>query len=423
MENQIFKDLRHNYLVNIGDGAFFGFAMGFASFATILPLFVSQMTSSATLIGLIPAIHNTGWQLPQLFSAKRISRMEKFKPYVIFMTTQERLPFLAMAFVAWFLPAIGTKLALVITFFLLIWQGLGAGMVANAWQNLMGRVIPSDYRATFFGVQSAAANLLASLGAILAGIFLDRFQAPFNFTACFIGASACFVISWFFLASTKERPQPVEINTLDTPPLLSSVKKMLNADRNFSWFLVSRMLFQLGMMAFAFYTVFAVNYHHMDVTMAGVLTSVLLMTQVIANPLLGWIADRWNRKYVLEIGALFGMLSAILAYLAPSLNWFYGVFILEGIANTTFWTIGIAFTLDFGSDKDRPTYVGLANTLIAPSAILAPIIGGWVADRAGYPVSFLTAAVISLLTIVVLHFFVCDTRKEKQRAVTAVAPV
>jgi len=43
------------------DGGFYGFAVGFASFTTILPLFVSQMTSSSLLIGLIPGLHILGW--------------------------------------------------------------------------------------------------------------------------------------------------------------------------------------------------------------------------------------------------------------------------------------------------------------------------------------------------------------------------
>ncbi len=66
------KDLRHNYIVNLLDGAFFGFGFGFASISTILPLFISTLTDSALLIGLIPAIHNTGIQLPQIFTARSL---------------------------------------------------------------------------------------------------------------------------------------------------------------------------------------------------------------------------------------------------------------------------------------------------------------------------------------------------------------
>ena len=99
-----------------------------------------------------------------------------------------------------------------------------------------------------------------------------------------------------------------------------------------------------------------------------------------------------------------------MAWLAPTLDWFYLVFILDGIANTAFWTIGMAFSMDFGPEDERPTYVGMSNTLIAPATILAPFLGGWLADKSGYPATFITSAVMGLLTAVLLHFFVHDTR-------------
>ena len=50
---EIEKSLKFHFAANLLDGGFFGFALGFASFVTILPLFVSTMTSSALLIGLV----------------------------------------------------------------------------------------------------------------------------------------------------------------------------------------------------------------------------------------------------------------------------------------------------------------------------------------------------------------------------------
>ena len=49
--------LVHNYIVNLADGALFGIGIGFASWGTIFPLFISKFTDAQTLIGLIPAIH------------------------------------------------------------------------------------------------------------------------------------------------------------------------------------------------------------------------------------------------------------------------------------------------------------------------------------------------------------------------------
>ncbi len=53
LEQSIRKHLRYNVIVNLLDGAFFGAGWGFGSFGTIIPLFVSRMTDSALLIGLI----------------------------------------------------------------------------------------------------------------------------------------------------------------------------------------------------------------------------------------------------------------------------------------------------------------------------------------------------------------------------------
>src|SRR6266508_5826656 len=127
VEQFIRKHLRYNVAVNLLDGGFFGVAIGFASFGTILPLFVASMTDSATLIGLVPAIHAAGWLFPQLFTAKHTSRLRRYKRTVMINTIHERVPFLGFAIVALLLPTIGIQAGLTLSFLLLIWQGLGGG--------------------------------------------------------------------------------------------------------------------------------------------------------------------------------------------------------------------------------------------------------------------------------------------------------
>lgn len=380
--------------------------MGFASLTTIIPLFVSTMTSSAILIGLIQAIHNLGWQFPQLLTARRISRMPRFKPFVMYWTVHERLPFLMLGLIALIITRVNITLALSLTFLLLIWQGVGAGMTANAWTNMIGKIIPGEYRATFFGSQSAAANLLASAAAIIAGFTLDHVAAPFGFSLCFLFCSVAMVISWIFLSLTKEQSKLINASAIPALPLWQQVVSILKSNRAFRFYLISRIIGQFGMMAFGFYTVYAVRFLNMDKTTAGIITSIYMITQVVANPILGRIADRFGRKGVLEFGIFSNILSALLAGIAPGLGWFYPVFILAGIANTAFWTIGLAFSLDFGPEQERPTYVGMANTLITPGTIIAPLLGGWLADLVGYPFTFITAAIFGLTALLFLHFLV-----------------
>jgi MFS family permease len=411
---EIRKHLRHNTIVNLLDGAFFGSALGFASFVTVLPLFVSTMTDSALLIGLIPAIHSMGWQLPQLFTANRLSQQKRYRPAVLKATIHERLPFLGLALLAWFTTSMDRQLALALTFLLLIWQGLGGGFTANAWQNMIGKIIPSERRGTFFGLQSAAANLLSSGAAILAGLILAQWIAPRNFSLVFLLAAASMGISFFFLSRTREpesvRPDP----PIPTQMFWSKLGGILKRDGNFRWFLGARMLSQLAVVAFSFYTVYVVRYHGLSEVEVGVMTGVLLGVQTLANPLVGWIGDHWSQRLALEIGAGAAALSALMAWWAPSPGWFYLVFTLAGIANAALWTVTLAMTLKFGQEAERPAYIGLSNTLVAPATILAPLLGGILADRLGYAAAFQASAIGGLATVAVLQFFVRDPQPRSQ---------
>ncbi|HEX7555064.1 MAG TPA: MFS transporter [Leptolinea sp.] len=412
MAEEVQENLKHNAIVNISDGSFFGFGLGFSSFYTVIPLFVATMTNSAILIGLIPAIHNVGWQLPQLFTAHKISRIPRFKPFVIFMTIQERIPFLGLAIVAMLVPIIGTTASLIATFVLLIWQGLGGGLTANAWQNMISKIIPSDNLATFFGIQSAGSNLFASVGAVAAGFILENMAAPANFAICFSATFFLMAISYIFITLTREPARIVQVIDESKAVFWQKVFVILKKDVPFRWFIISRNAFQFGMMSQAFFIIYAIKVHHLSLEAAGVMTGLLFMTQVAANPLLGWISDKWSRSIVLEGGALAIGAASLLAWWAPSAGWFYLVIILSGLASTAFWTIGIAISLEFGTDEERPTYVGLSNTLIAPSTILAPLIGGWLADVSGFSVTFLTGAVCAVLCVITMHLFVNDPGKK-----------
>jgi MFS family permease len=397
--------LRHNILVNLVDGGFFGFAVGFASFSTIIPLFVSQLTDSALLIGLIPAIHSMGWQLPQLFNARQVSRQKRFLGLVLKMTIQERLPFIGLAIVAWLAPLIGPNTALVLIFALLVWQGLGAGFAANPWQSMIGKIFPSEYRGTFLGGQSAAANLMASLSAILAGLILQRLASPLDFTLTFILCSLSMAVSWFFLSLTREVEHELPPAT-GPEHFWSALPQILRQDLNLRWFLLVRMLSQLAVIGTAFYTVYAVNSLGMDELTVGILTSVLLGVQILANPIMGWLGDHWSHRGIMAVGLLASILSALLAWWAPSAAWFFPVMILTGIANVAIWTISIAMIQQFGREEQRPIYIGLSNTLVAPFTILAPFLGGWLAELNGYTSAFSASAVFGLITLIILVFIV-----------------
>jgi MFS family permease len=390
------RDVRFNAFVNIMDGAFFGSALGFASFITIIPLFVSQLTDSAILIGLVPAIHVVGWQLPQLLTSGQVQRLGRYKPMVLAMTIHERLPYFGLALLAWFLPGLEHRLALVLTFGLLIWQGLGGGWTATVWQTMIGKIIPGSWRGGFFGVQASAANLLASGAAVIAGQFLERFSSPLDFTACFLLAGLGMVISFAFLAATREQDHIPHSPTTSHTAIWQQVRRILASNRDFRRFLIIRMFFQIGMAAFSYYAVYAVGELGAGAGMVGWLTGTLIFSEMIANPLLGALGDRRTHRLVLLLGAVVALTSTSLAgWLTSVPGWFF-IFALAGVASVVGWTTTIVLSLEFGTQAEQATYIGMSNTLVAPATLAAPFMAGWIVESLGYPAMFRCAALVCL---------------------------
>ncbi len=407
----ILKHFRHNFTVNVLDGAFFGAGLGFASFVTVIPLFVNSLTESTTIIGLIAALHIIGWQLPQLFTARKVAGLRLYRPMVLRRTIEERWPFLGLAVVALLIPVMSNQVALGLTFLLVVWHSFGGGFTATAWQSMISKIMTRERVGTFFGAQSAAANLMAAITAVAAGWILLNIEYPYNFALCFFLTSILMTISWVFLWAAREIAHEPRKVTVEEDALWPNLRDILRRDVNFRWFIAARVLTQFAWMATSFYTIYAVRQYEMDEQTAGLMTSVLLLGQTFANPLIGWVGDRFGHRRVFMGGLMVMLASIVVALVMPHTGWFYLVFGLAGFAQAVFWTTTMAMTVEFGEETERPYYIGLTNTLIAPATILAPIIGGWLVDAFGFQAMFAVTLVAGLVGVMVLQLAVLDPRR------------
>ncbi|MDX2162762.1 MAG: MFS transporter [bacterium] len=412
--------------MNLSDGAFFGLGLSLASYTAVIPLFLSTLTESVVLIGLMSAMHEIGWYLPQLLTAERVARLRRYKPLAILMTLNERIPFFFLALIALAIPAIGAGWALVFTFIAIVWQAMGGGLTATAWQSMIAKIMPIHVRGTFYSVQSAAANLTGSGGAVLAGLLLTVVAAPTNFALCFFLCGVTMMISWFFLAWTREpesEPNLVATQKRDMGVFFAHLRRIIAQDSAFRWFLVARMLAMFSAIGLYFYAIFAKREFGLDEGQIGIMTGVLFAFTVLANPILGWLGDRWSHRVMYGVAILFAGGSALVAVFATSPAWLYVGFALLGMAKAGLWTIPLPLTAQFGHESDRPYYIGLANTLVAPAALIAPILGGAMADAANFNAAFALAVVAGLAGAAVMFFVVREPRSIVYAATqTAAAP-
>ena len=396
--------LRHNAVVNILDGSFFGLSIvGLASYVTIVPLFLSYLTESTALIGFVATLFHIGWQVPQLLTSNYVAGMRRYKPMVLAMTLLERAPYFGLALVAFLIPRIGTDLALLLTVLLLGWQSLGGGFTGTAWQSMISKIMPAHRLGTFFGLQSACVNLFGAGGALLASAILANLEFPQNFSLLFFIAAISLLVSFVFLALTYE-PASEPKDIVERMPWREFGRRLgsiLRADDNFRWFLVARGLTSLSLTVISFFTIYGIRRYQMTPEFASAMTSVLLVSHTVSSTMVGWAGDRWGHRRVLMIGNLATVLSIAVALLAPDVSWFYLVFALIGVVNTTQWSTIMTITVQFSSVAERPFYIGMANTLIAPVTIFAPIFGGWLVDAASFELAFTLFALAGLLSLLV----------------------
>ena len=216
--------------------------------------------------------------------------------------------------------------------------------------------------------------------------------------------------SYLALAQTREPEDTEKIIPEEETHFWENAKIILRRDMNFNWFIAVRFLSQFATMGFAFYIIYGVRRFGMDEVTAGYMTAALTLAQTFANAGMGWLGDRWGHRAMLILGAFAAIASSLLTVFTSSLHWLYLSFILAGLAYVSIYTIGIAFTVDFGNDNERPTYIGLSNTLITPATVLAPIIGGWMVDNVGFQITFILSALVGVITVGVLIFVVKDPR-------------
>ena len=410
-QQEIDKNFRHNFIVNTLDGASFWFGYSFIAPTIILPLYVSHFTNNPLIIGLIPFINTGGFLLPQLFTSNFVERaaIKKFFPVNLGFFL-ERVPIFLMAPTAFFLAGNQPALALIVFLLLYTWHCFGAGLIIVGWQDMIAKIIPVDKRGRFFGITNFIGNSSGILGALAVTFVLEKFTFPQGYVLSFGAAAVLTLMSWFFLSLTREPPFKSTKPSVSQMTYMRSLPQVMRSDRNFLKYLVAQIFFSLSGMATGFLIVYTAKNWNMPDAQAGGYIIAMQVGLAISNLFFGFLADRKGHKISLEIALLLSVVSLALAVFAPSPAWFYPVFFLRGAVMAGTFISGISIVMEFTGHENRPTYIGLANTIPGVAGSLAPLIGGWFAGAASYQWMFILSASIGIISWGLLHFAVKEPR-------------
>ena len=405
---------KRNFVANLIDVTFFSLGLSFSSLTTIVPLFIRELGGSTLMVGLVPAIVQTGWVLPPLFVARYIGRMRRKMPYVLRVTVGERVPWAFLALGTFLLAGYPTLL-LTLAIICLAVFGLSGGLAMPGWMDTVARVTPLRMRGQLFGWSGAIGGVLGVGGGLMAERVLRVYDFPLNFALCFLAAFICMALSFVALFAIREPEAETSPPTASIGEYLRALPALLRADRDFAAFLAARWLTVLGSMAVALITVYATEQRGLPESMAGRFTAWMLGTQVITTPLFGAIGDRYGHKLPLQFALGANALAMLLGLVATGPGVFYLIFCLIGASSGIFFTTTLNMVVEFARPDERVTYIGINGTFVSPATFVAPLFGGWFAGAAGFPALFVVASICSLLALAILSLRVRDPRHRQLR--------
>ncbi len=410
------KNLRWNFSVNLWDIAFISVSLSLVSRETVMPVLVSQLTDSKLAVGLIPAIYTLGLYLPQLLSANFTERLRFKKPITMKLGGWgERAPYGIIALLLFFFATSSVQFTLVCFFLLLAVTAVATGLATPPWYDMIAKVIPANKRGIWSGIGHGLGAVMGIAGAYFVGKILVAYVFPHNFALLFALSFVFGMISFVGLALNREPPSEKPKAFVAFSSYLKQLPNILKTHHNYRQFIISRCVMLLGTMSAGFYMIYGTERFTSDAaslaSLTALLTAILIASQAITNLVWGFIGDKWGHKTVLVSASFVLALTALSAYFASSQAYLVITFILLGAYLAAEQVSALNIILEFCNEEDRPTFIGLSNTLLAPFFALAPLLGGWLVTAFSFQALFICALVMAFTGACLLSMWVTEPRK------------
>ncbi len=168
----------------------------------------------------------------------------------------------------------------------------------------------------------------------------------------------------------------------------------------------------LGSMSFGFVAVYCIQRFNLADASAAIFTAILIGGGAVGFALWGFSGDRLGYKRVLTYTSICWVFGLTLLIIAPSVVWVYTAYALMSIANSGNFIGDINIVMEFSSISERPTYIGLARTLLGPVLLIAPILAGSIVQIRSYQTMFAVSIFFSVIGLILLIKLVVEPRQQ-----------
>ncbi|HZQ11113.1 MAG TPA: MFS transporter [Anaerolineae bacterium] len=404
MSSFIEKNLRYNYTVGVLNGAIFGFVDALAAPSLTMALFVTQLGGSSFLVGLLSAIYNGGWFVPQFFVSHRLAQLPLKKP--IYLTTAIiRIICLFLVVVSTYaLGAHYPTLLLAIFFILMTIYSFSAGFAGNAFMTIVAKVIPMQMRGSFFGWREFTATAMGLFAGYLVAVALSPQRGlvfPDNFGILFVLIFGSVGAGLLLFVQVREPREVITGQGMTFVEQWHTARGIVRENHLYRRYLLTRFILAAGDLATPFYAIYATKQLGAPDSIVGLYIGLTTFSALLCNPILNWLSDHRKLDWILMLAAAATPIMPLLALLlglvqdGSSLAYTFGlVFIVYGIGRTAANISFPTYLLNIAPPEQRSLYIGFTNTTLGIATFI-PIIGGTLLDLFGFPPLFIITFIMS----------------------------
>ncbi len=400
------KHLRHNYTIGILNGAIFGFVDALIAPTLTLAVFITQLGGSSLLVGLMAAIYNGGWFIPQFLISHRLQPLPFKKPVYTGAAAVRIVSWFFILPATWLLGASNPTLLLAIFFALMILYSLAAGVAGNPFMAIVAKVIPMPRRGSFFGWREFSGTAMGLLAGYLVAVALSPERGltfPQNFTLLFTVAFGAIGAGLVLFTLVREPREEATGEGITFGQQVRAARGIVRQNRDYRRYLATRVMLAVGDLATPFYAIYATRHLGAPAAIVGLYIGLTTLSALLTTPILSYLSDRHKLRWALLLAA---SLPPLIPLLALSFGLFgqdetvavaFGViFFIFGIGRTAANIAFPTYLLNLAPPQERTLYIGFTNTVLGVATFI-PVIGGALLDLFGFTplflITFFTASI------------------------------
>jgi predicted MFS family arabinose efflux permease len=366
--------------------AFWGISLALISVVAIVPVFLSHLGASNTVLGALPALWTLMVYLPGAFGSHFTSHLPLRKQAVFVFHALSGIPWVLAA--AWFGLGGRHDPALDIGVFLLLWGGAWGfmGLFIPVWINFIGKVTRPELRATSFGVIFFFQTLMGVIGGWIASrILSSALPFPQNYAVGFFVAGICMTVGSFFFFPIVEDPGATSPRGQAFATVLGHMREVLADRGGVRVYLAIVVLTVGGWLLISYYPVFAEKRFGLRPRDSAIFTAVCMAGQMIGSLVTGVVGDRFGYAKVATVSVVSLTVGLVIAVWGTQPWLYYATAFATGIYIVTDRLAQFNLSMAFCPHEDNTAWLGAIPAITAPAVAVVAGSGGSFIDRFGFP--------------------------------------